>query len=67
MINPIKQGYATGIAVNNADSKNKQTKTNETQKMESDSRVSKIAEQIKNGTYKIDLSATATAVADSLL
>ena len=44
----------------------KETKTNDTQKTEND-KASKIAEQIKNGTYKIDTKATASAIADSLI
>lgn len=44
----------------------KETKTNDTQKAEND-KASKIAEQIKNGTYKIDTKATAAAIADSLI
>ena len=44
----------------------KETKTNDTQKTEND-KAARIAEQIKNGSYKIDTKATAQAIADSLI
>ncbi|TKX28305.1 flagellar biosynthesis anti-sigma factor FlgM [Campylobacter estrildidarum] len=65
MINPIQQGYVASSTLNTAQV-NKETKTNDTQKTEND-KVAKIAEQIKNGTYKIDTKATAAAIADSLM
>ncbi len=65
MINPIQQNYVTNSTLNTTRT-NKETKTNDTQKMEND-KVSKIAEQIKNGTYKIDTKATAEAIANSLI
>ncbi|HEC1884425.1 TPA: flagellar biosynthesis anti-sigma factor FlgM [Campylobacter jejuni] len=65
MINPIQQSYVTNITLN-TNRIDKETKTNDTQKMEND-KASKIAEQIKNGTYKIDTKATAVAIADSLI
>lgn len=65
MINPIQQSYVTNTTLN-TNRIDKETKTNDTQKMEND-KASKIAEQIKNGTYKIDTKATAVAIADSLI
>lgn len=62
MINPIQQSYVANAATN---INTKETKTNETQKAEND-KLSKIAEQIKNGTYEINTKATASAIADSL-
>lgn len=52
MINPIQQSYVANTALN-TNRIDKETKTNDTQKTEND-KASKIAEQIKNGTYKID-------------
>ena len=67
MINPISQSYtAQTSSILNTNKTDKETKTNQTQKAENE-RVSKIAEQIKNGEYKIDLKATANFIADSLL
>lgn len=67
MINPIQQSYvANSTSVNKADREAKEIKTNEAQKTEN-SKASKIAEQIKNGTYELNLKATADAIADSLL
>ncbi|HAA1505506.1 flagellar biosynthesis anti-sigma factor FlgM [Campylobacter jejuni] len=65
MINPIQQSYVANTALN-TNRIDKETKTNDTQKTEND-KASKIAEQIKNGTYKIDIKATAAAIADSLI
>ncbi|EDO7273270.1 flagellar biosynthesis anti-sigma factor FlgM [Campylobacter coli] len=65
MINPIQQSYVANTALN-TNRIDKETKTNDTQKTEND-KASKIAEQIKNGTYKIDTKATADAIADSLI
>ncbi|EAJ1207665.1 flagellar biosynthesis anti-sigma factor FlgM [Campylobacter coli] len=65
MINPIQQSYVANTALN-TNRIDKETKTNDTQKTEND-KASKIAEQIKNGTYKIDTKATAQAIADSLI
>lgn len=65
MINPIQQSYVANTALNSSKT-DRETKTNETQKAEND-KVSKIAEQIKNGSYKLDMKATAKAVADSLI
>lgn len=65
MINPIQQSYVANATLNSTKI-DKETKTGETQKMEND-KVSKIAEEIKKGTYKIDLKATASAMADSLM
>lgn len=66
MINPIQQTYVANMTTLNANKTEKEVKTNDTQKTEND-KASKIAEQIKNGTYKIDIKATATAIADSLI
>ncbi|EIA89553.1 hypothetical protein cco74_08444, partial [Campylobacter coli 37/05] len=60
MINPIQQSYVANTALN-TNRIDKETKTNDTQKTEND-KASKIAEQIKNGTYKIDTKATAAAI-----
>ncbi|EAI3364065.1 flagellar biosynthesis anti-sigma factor FlgM [Campylobacter jejuni] len=65
MINPIQQSYVANTALN-TNRIDKETKTNDTQKTEND-KASKIAEQIKNGTYKIDTKATAATIADSLI
>ncbi|EAH9555270.1 flagellar biosynthesis anti-sigma factor FlgM [Campylobacter jejuni] len=65
MINPIQQSYVANTALN-TNRIDKETKTNDTQKTEND-KASKIAEQIKNGTYKIDTKATAAAITDSLI
>ena len=65
MINSIQQSYVANAALN-TNKTDKETKINETQKMEND-KVSRIAQEVKNGTYKIDLKATASAMADSLI
>ncbi len=65
MINPIQQAYVANATLNTAKT-DKEAKTNETQKTEND-KVSRIAQELKNGTYKIDLKATASAMADSLI
>ncbi|EAI4427282.1 flagellar biosynthesis anti-sigma factor FlgM [Campylobacter jejuni] len=65
MINLIQQSYVANTALN-TNRIDKETKTNDTQKTEND-KASKIAEQIKNGTYKIDTKAAAAAIADSLI
>ncbi|MCX2683239.1 flagellar biosynthesis anti-sigma factor FlgM [Campylobacter sp. MIT 21-1685] len=65
MINPIQQTYVANASTN-VNTNIKETKTSQTQKMENE-KLSKIAEQIKNGTYKIDTQATAKAIADSLI
>ncbi|EMV9643356.1 flagellar biosynthesis anti-sigma factor FlgM [Campylobacter jejuni] len=65
MINPIQQSYVANTTLN-TNRIDKETKTNDTQKTEND-KASKIAEQIKNGTYKIDTKARAAAIADSLI
>lgn len=66
MINPIQQSYVAHSSSLKADREAKETKTGEAQKTEN-SKVARIAEQIKNGTYEINLRATANAIADSLL
>ncbi len=66
MINPLQQSYVANATLNNTTKTDKETKTNETQKTEND-KVSKIAQEVKSGAYKIDLRATASAMADSLL
>jgi len=67
MINPIKQGFVASSNLNATKTdKLKETKTEQAQKADND-RVSKIAEQIKNGSYKLDMKATANAIADSLI
>ncbi|CAG9471021.1 flagellar biosynthesis anti-sigma factor FlgM [Campylobacter upsaliensis] len=66
MINPIQQSYVASASLNNTSKVEREAKTEQSQKVEND-RVTKIAEQIKNGTYQVDLKATAAAVADSLI
>lgn len=66
MINPVKQGYLSSIATVDTNKSDKKIKLDNTQKTENE-KVAKIAEQIKNGEYKIDLKATASAIADSLI
>lgn len=65
MINGIQQSFIGSIATNTSQI-NKDSKINETQKTENE-KASKIAEQIKNGEYKLDLNVTAEAITDSLL
>ncbi|TQR34562.1 hypothetical protein DMB92_00935 [Campylobacter sp. MIT 99-7217] len=66
MISGINQSYASSINNANINKTDKESKTNETQKTEN-TKLAKIAEQIKNGEYKLDTKATAEAIADSLL
>ncbi|MBK1964358.1 flagellar biosynthesis anti-sigma factor FlgM [Campylobacter novaezeelandiae] len=66
MINPVKQGYLSSIAAVDTNKSDKKIKLDNTQKTENE-KVAKIAEQIKNGEYKIDLKATASVIADSLI
>lgn len=66
MINPVKQGYLSSIAAVDTNKSDKKIKLDNTQKTENE-KVAKIAEQIKSGEYKIDLKATASAIADSLI
>ncbi|AJC87380.1 flagellar biosynthesis anti-sigma factor FlgM [Campylobacter insulaenigrae] len=68
MINPVHQNYVAQIATNDLNkTENKESnKAKETQKAE-ESKVSQIAAKIKSGEYKIDLQATSSAIADSLL
>ncbi|EAH8788127.1 flagellar biosynthesis anti-sigma factor FlgM [Campylobacter jejuni] len=65
MINPIQQSYVANTTLNTTKT-DRETKTNDTQKTEND-KAARIAEQIKNGSYKIDTKATAQAIADSLI
>lgn len=66
MINPVTQSFSSTVGSKQFDPANREVKTNESVKVE-DSRVSKIAEQIERGEYKVDLKATAQAVADALI
>ncbi|WP_291950643.1 flagellar biosynthesis anti-sigma factor FlgM [Campylobacter sp.] len=68
MINPVYQNYVAQIATNDLNkTENKENnKAKETQKAE-ESKVSQIATKIRNGEYKVDLQATSSAIADSLL
>ena len=67
MITPLnqRQNYQANTLNNNSDvrveNKNKEVKTNE------NARVKEIADAIANGTYQVDISKTAKAVADALL
>ena len=67
MITPLNQrpNYQANTLNNNSDvrveSENKEVKTNENAK------VKEIADAIANGTYQVDISKTAKAVADALL
>ena len=64
MINPVTQSFVANVASKQVD-QNKDTKANEATKVE-DKKV-KIAKQLENGEYKLDLKATAQAVTDALL
>ena len=64
MINPVTQSFVANVASKQVE-QNKETKANEATKVE-DKKV-KIAKQLENGEYKIDLKATAQAVTDALL
>lgn len=64
MINPITQSFVANVASKQVE-QNKETKANEATKVE-DKKV-KIAKQLENGEYKLDLKATAQAVTDALL
>ena len=64
MINPVTQSFVANVASKQVE-QNKETKANEATKVE-DKKV-KIAKQLENGEYKLDLKATAQAVADALL
>lgn len=64
MINPVTQSFVANVASKQVE-QNKETKANETTKVE-DKKV-KIAKQLENGEYKLDLKATAQAVTDALL
>lgn len=66
MINAVKQGYASSVANTSLNRADREVKTNESQKSEND-KLSRIAEQIKKGEYKLDTAATAESIADSLL
>ena len=67
MITPLNQrpNYQANTLNNNSDvrveNKSKEVKTNE------NARVKEIADAIANGTYQVDISKTAKAVADALL
>lgn len=65
MINPVTQSFVRNTATK-VEQSNKETKTNETEKVE-DVKVSKIAKEIEKGEYKLDTKATAEAVTDALL
>lgn len=64
MINPVTQSFVANVASKQVE-QNKETKANEATKVE-DKKV-KIAKQLENGEYKLDLKATAQAVIDALL
>ncbi|GEM_PF-4212064 len=64
MINPVTQSFVANVASKQVE-QNKETKANEATKVE-DKKV-KIAKQLENGEYKLDLKATAQAVTDALL
>lgn len=64
MINPVTQSFVANVTSKQVE-QNKETKANEATKVE-DKKV-KIAKQLENGEYKLDLKATAQAVTDALL
>ena len=64
MINPVTQSFVANVASKQVE-QNKETKANEATKVE-DKKV-KIAKQLENGEYKLDLKAIAQAVTDALL
>ena len=64
MMNPVTQSFVANVASKQVE-QNKETKANEATKVE-DKKV-KIAKQLENGEYKLDLKATAQAVTDALL
>lgn len=64
MINPVTQSFVANVASKQVE-QNKETKANGATKVE-DKKV-KIAKQLENGEYKLDLKATAQAVTDALL
>lgn len=64
MINPVTQSFVANVASKQVE-QNKETKANEATKVE-DKKV-KIAKQLENGEYKLDLKAAAQAVTDALL
>lgn len=64
MINPVTQSFVANVASKQVE-QNKETKASEATKVE-DKKV-KIAKQLENGEYKLDLKATAQAVTDALL
>ncbi|AXP09068.1 flagellar biosynthesis anti-sigma factor FlgM [Campylobacter hepaticus] len=63
MINPIQNGGPTLCPPSKV---NKENKMESTQKTDND-KAKKIAEQIKDGTYTINLKGTADAIADALI
>ena len=65
MINALTQSFV-GSTTSNVSQLNKESKTNETQKTENE-KLSKLADQIKKGEYKLDMNATAQSISDSLL
>ena len=64
MINPVTQSFVANVASKQVE-QNKETKANEATKVE-DKKV-KIAKQLENGEYMLDLKAAAQAVTDALL
>lgn len=65
MINAINQSFVANTS-NTIAQNNKDLKTNQAQKAEND-KLERIAQQLKNGEYKIDLKATAEAITESLI
>ncbi|KAA6227454.1 MULTISPECIES: flagellar biosynthesis anti-sigma factor FlgM [unclassified Campylobacter] len=65
MINPVKQGFVAGSTLNTTKT-DKDLKTNQTQRSEND-KLARIKEQVKSGSYQLDMNATANAMADSLI
>ncbi|WP_297194010.1 flagellar biosynthesis anti-sigma factor FlgM [uncultured Campylobacter sp.] len=66
MINAVKQGFVASANISNSNQVSKEVRTEGTQRVEND-RLSKIAQQIKNGEYKLDMGATSKAIADDFL
>ncbi len=66
MVNAVKQGFVASANLSTSNQVNKEAKTEQTQRTDND-RLSKIAQGLKNGEYKLDMDATAKAIAEELL
>lgn len=65
MINPIKQNFI--VSSSNIQNKESKAAKEATEAQRLDTKAANIKAAIKNGDYKLDMSATAKAIADSLL